>query len=512
MVFFSDKKYKHRQLSGKAVSVIFALMLLIILFSITIMPLMDPSEGRYGSIGRMMFESGNYTTPQIIINGKIVPFWGKPPLFFWMQACAMRIFGVNEFSARLPSALSAWLLLLVIYFVVKRYKDPTTALHAVMLTFTAGGYFFVGNLTLLDMLLVFTCSSAYMFYYAFLQEKNRRMKKFFSLLVFGFLGLGMLTKGPVALVMFGLPVFFWHLINKKWAVLKDHAWVTGLLLFSVLTVPWYILAERATPGFLNYFFVHENFLRFLSKHYGDKYGTGHRFPYGMSILFFLLISLPWVLFPFYFLFGALRKKRKYNFRTLKTAFYAISSDAASDNENKPYLDYFFIGFVSVTIFWCFARQLLAYYLLPALPPFAVWLALLIKKRGISIDFTVKTALTFCMIYLLSLFIIGSILGKKKTTKIVMEEIASRNSGKKVVFFLKTPKSSYFYAGKNLKIQPEKNVMEHLSELRKGKVFLISNKKYLKRIPEIVRKNYDFHQCRGGYWYIITPSWKRNKNQ
>ena len=73
-------------------------------------PLMDTTEARYGDIGRMMAESGDWITPWFRPG---VPFWGKPPLSFWCTALSFKLFGVNEFTARLPhwilGVLGGWL-------------------------------------------------------------------------------------------------------------------------------------------------------------------------------------------------------------------------------------------------------------------------------------------------------------------------------------------------------------------------------------------------------------------
>ena len=65
-------------------------------------PLPDPSESRYAEMARKMLETGNWLVPQFDYG---TPFWGKPPLSFWLTAVSMKVFGVNEFAARLPSAL-----------------------------------------------------------------------------------------------------------------------------------------------------------------------------------------------------------------------------------------------------------------------------------------------------------------------------------------------------------------------------------------------------------------------
>ena len=77
-------------------------MLIARLLCNAVVPLTDTTEARYGEIARLMLETGDWITPQ---HDYGVPFWAKPPLSTWLSAFSMKLFGVNEFAARLPSLL-----------------------------------------------------------------------------------------------------------------------------------------------------------------------------------------------------------------------------------------------------------------------------------------------------------------------------------------------------------------------------------------------------------------------
>src|SRR4051812_29206889 len=77
-------------------------MLLVRIVASVVVPLTDTTEARYGEIARKMLETGDWITPQ---HDYGVPFWAKPPLSTWLSAGSMKLFGVNEFAARLPSLL-----------------------------------------------------------------------------------------------------------------------------------------------------------------------------------------------------------------------------------------------------------------------------------------------------------------------------------------------------------------------------------------------------------------------
>jgi 4-amino-4-deoxy-L-arabinose transferase-like glycosyltransferase len=107
----------------------------------------------------------------------------------------------------------------------------------------------------------------------------------------------MLSKGPVALVLAGLPVFFWVLIRKEWLALwQKLPWIRGCLLVLAIALPWYLMAEYRQPGFIKYFIIGENISRFLDPHWkGDRYGFAHAYPYGTVWLFVIAGLFPWCL-------------------------------------------------------------------------------------------------------------------------------------------------------------------------------------------------------------------------
>lgn len=421
-------------------------------------PLVDPSEGRYATIALEMNKSGDYVTPMIWIHGKLVPFWGKPPLSFWMRSLSFDLFGVNEFAARLPSFLSGVALLLLIYWIIKRYRSKREAELALLVTSTCGGFFIISGVVLQEMTLTLFASGAFLFYYAFIHEKTPSVKKWMSLGVFVFLALGFMTKGPVALVIFGVPVFLWHLLNRRWKILGDHAWVTGGALFLIITAPWFIIAERKTPGFLHYFFICENFYRFFKKHYGDLYGSGHRYPYGSAIVFFLIMAAPWSLVMLALIWKNTREKTE----ALKTRLKVIWNFT---NFRKTLLngeiDFFLLGFVGLLLFWSAARQMALYYMIQVIPAFSIWLASYISRSEISKKSILALAWLAVSFYMVAQIVIPITFPEKKSTKNIISEVMRirnelKNSGK-IVFARKTPYSALFYVKSLVVHHPKESV-------------------------------------------------------
>ena len=99
--------------------ILFALAALLFLPGLGGVHLFDWDEINFAEISREMIVSGNYSQVQIGFE----PFWEKPPLFFWIQSSFMRIFGVNEFAARLPNAILGIAIIQYLFFLGRKYVN-----------------------------------------------------------------------------------------------------------------------------------------------------------------------------------------------------------------------------------------------------------------------------------------------------------------------------------------------------------------------------------------------------
>lgn len=342
-----------------------ALALAVRLLLLPTWPLMDPTEGRYAELARQIVLTGNWLTPHVWVDGFLIPFLGKPPLHFWISALCMKSLGVHEFAARLPSWLGALAALGAVWAVGRRYFGPQAGALTALVTLTSGLFFALSGIVGVDMVLAAGVTLAYFSYFAWTQEPAGRTRFLWSLGVFVGLGFGFMTKGPVALATYGMPIVAWHLVFGRWQELRHHAWLTGGLLFLAIVVPWFWLAEKADPGFCKYFFVEENLHRFTTKNYYDPYGSGKVVPHGTSILYMLAAVLPWpLLLP----------------RLFKGAGQERWSWRRNPLWHTPAQAFFFLGFAVNTLFWCLATQYMITYMLPLVPMFAAWLVLVQQER------------------------------------------------------------------------------------------------------------------------------------
>lgn len=249
-------------------------------------PLTDPTEARYAEIARKMVETGNWITPQFDYG---VPFWAKPPLHTWLSALGIAAFGENPFAARLGILLSALATLLILWFWARTLTDRVTAGVAVLLTASSGLFFVALGFVQTDMALTLGVTACMAGFYGGLQGDRR-----WGWLFFLGLAIGLLAKGPVATVLSMMPITAFMLWRGNWKDLLRLPLLGGTVLVAVLVIPWYLAAEIATPGYLNYFIVGEHIQRFLQPGWsGDLYGSGRAHPKGMIWLFWILATLPW---------------------------------------------------------------------------------------------------------------------------------------------------------------------------------------------------------------------------
>ena len=323
------------------------LILLLRIVTLAHLPILDPSESRYAVIGAIMANDGDFITPKVYQDGKIVPFFSKPPLHFWLEAGCVKLFGNNELAFRLPSFLSAmWMLLLTAAIGMRVLKRERVIVSMIVLL-TNYLFFFLAGVVLVDMTLSAAITGVMTSFYLGCHKRDR----LWGYLLFVFLGIGFLTKGPIAAVFPGFAITLWLSMTRNWAELKNLPWLRGSAIFLALTVPVFLLEEYSNPGFLKYFFLNENLLRYLVKDYGDRFGSGHRYPYGSSWFFLLAGFLPWSLLLVPLLISARKRGRL----------------------SDPTLLYFLCWGVAPAVVLTFARQLLGTYLLPGFGGLALFI-------------------------------------------------------------------------------------------------------------------------------------------
>ncbi|MEC9486040.1 MAG: glycosyltransferase family 39 protein [Prosthecochloris sp.] len=229
------------------------------------LPLFDVDEGAFSEATREMLESGNYLTTYL--NGE--PRFDKPVLIYWLQLLSVRLFGITEFAFRLPSALASTAWTAAVYLFTRKHLGHTGGWTAAILMATAFQITIIGKAAIADALLnCLLAISMFAVYSYYLQRRERDI-----LLAFAAIGLGTLTKGPVA-ILIPLAVSCIFFITQK----ETKAWFTaifnprGIALFCLIVLPWYTL-EYLDQGiaFVEGFILKHNVGRFsdaMEKHGG----------------------------------------------------------------------------------------------------------------------------------------------------------------------------------------------------------------------------------------------------
>ncbi|MGQ9921119.1 MAG: phospholipid carrier-dependent glycosyltransferase [Desulfobacca sp.] len=299
--------------------------------------LMDPDEGRYAEIAREMLASGNFITPQL----NFLPYLEKPPLVYWLTALSFSIFGANEWAARLVPALSALGGVGAVYWLANRLWGPNTALLAGLITATSGGYFLLGRILILDMSL--TCCLTWGLALAYAAWRNGA--RHYLCWAYMVLGLGVLVKGPVAVVLPVLIFLTWLVLEGGWRQWRRLWHPGGALLLGLLVLPWYLAVAWQNPEFGRYFFWEEHVQRFLA----PRIHAGQPVYYYVGVV--LVALLPWsFLLPW--VWGASKAAE-------------AASVAAADRR------FLLVWFGVIFVFFSLSRAKLFPYLLPGLPPLAL---------------------------------------------------------------------------------------------------------------------------------------------
>jgi 4-amino-4-deoxy-L-arabinose transferase-like glycosyltransferase len=248
--------------------------------------LANPDEGRYSEISREMAASGDWVTPRL--NG--IKYFEKPPLQYWATAVSFKLFGENEYSARLYVWLCAFATLLLVGFTGVRLFNPDIG-FAAMLALVASPYFMaMGGIVTLDMgLTLWSTLTVCAFLLAEHAEGRPRERRRWMWVAWTAMALAVMSKGLVGIVFGGAAVFFQILLRRDLRVLRRMEWGVGLAIFLAIAAPWFVLVSRANPEFAQFFFVHEHLQRFLT--------TAHRRvePWWYFIPILAIGFLPWVM-------------------------------------------------------------------------------------------------------------------------------------------------------------------------------------------------------------------------
>ncbi|MGF1748858.1 lipid IV(A) 4-amino-4-deoxy-L-arabinosyltransferase [Vibrio cionasavignyae] len=311
-----------------------------------IRPLWSPDELRYGEISREMVASGNWIVPTF----NDLRYFEKPVMGYWFNAIAQVIFGENNFSVRIASALAtlgvALSLVLVVGKMTTRRQGWLTAGVFLSMFMVAA----VGTYSVLDGMLAFWLSACYVAFFFATQSQTSAQRWLNYGLAGFFCGCAVLTKGFLALALPVIVVVPYMIMQKQFLEILRWGWWVMLVAF-ITCLPWSLAVHAAEADYWNYFFWEEHIHRFTAE------DAQHVAPVWYYVPFLFLGTLPWV-------------------------FWAPSAVAQLKGEvSKPLIRYSLLWAIVPFLFFSYASGKLATYILPCMAPIAILLTHGLLKAG-----------------------------------------------------------------------------------------------------------------------------------
>ncbi|MDR1267794.1 MAG: phospholipid carrier-dependent glycosyltransferase [Holosporales bacterium] len=319
--------------------------------------LSTPDEGRYVEIPREMAVTGDWITPRL--NG--VQYFEKPPLFYWLQAVTIQIFGIHFWSMRLGVMLFAVLGSLMVYGAGCAFFTRKTGRYAAGILATTLLYYVHSRFILLDLVVSFFIAGTLFLAYGALQTPSEKRRSFLLLGAYASAALACLTKGLIGIVLPGLVFLVWGIATGNFLrIFALFSW-RGTALFLLIAAPWHVLVSLRNPGFAHFYFIGEHFLRYTTSMHARV----------QPFYFFLpMLICGWV--PWTSLLGAATIDSLGSWRRMHQ--HRLSS---AQDHNALFL---FLWAASVFLFFSCSQSKLIPYILPLSPPLALLSAHALVKR------------------------------------------------------------------------------------------------------------------------------------
>ena len=306
-------------------------------------PLMLPDEGRYVGVAWEMLVRHDWVVPTL--DG--LPFFHKPPLFYWITAASIQLFGHGVWAARVAPALGACLAAWSLHALARECKGPVFARTALVVLLPQPLMFVGGQFANMDMLVAgFICATICLSAQAALRVDRGEAYRAHLLAAYVCAALGVLAKGLIGALLPFLVVLSWQLLRGRRRELLSLVSWPGLLLFFAIAVPWFALVQSRHPEFLHAFFVVQHLQRFAQG------GFNNVQPFWFYPVVLALFMLPWI------------------------GWVVLSSRRAPFPNPEPAPLRLLMGLWALIVigFFTLPNSKLIGYVLPALPPLAYLIA------------------------------------------------------------------------------------------------------------------------------------------
>lgn len=258
--------------------------------------LWDSNEAFYAETPREMVEAGDYVNPTFNYRARL----NKPPLSYWIVAPFYRLFGVSETVERLPIVLAAIVLIATAYGLGRVAFSVEAGLFAAIGLAASPRFLMFSRRIMIDVYLAMFMGLALLFFVVAERRPDRR--RLCLMLMYGCVGLGVITKGPVAAVLPAAALVVYLALKRRMGKLREIMLPIGLVIVAVIVLPWYIaIYLQHGWGHIETFLLQDNLSRYAQEAWGP-----HR-----SIFFYARVILgdffPWSLFLIPLLWFAIQR-------------------------------------------------------------------------------------------------------------------------------------------------------------------------------------------------------------
>ena len=283
------------------------------------------------------------------------PWLEKPALYYWRAMFVFQEFGVHDWSARLPSASFAFIMVALIYLHMRRFR-PGGHLDAALITVACAGIIGFSRGASTDMQMAAPLSIGLLGWYAWYETDS----KFWLFDIYFFTGVATLAKGPVAPFLALLIVCAFALLRKEWSIVRKSVWWPGIALYFAITLPWFIAVQHQNPTFFREFFLEHNLQRFATNRYQ------HSQPIWYYVVVLLLAVMPWTVIAIRaFIDGVQTSVAEWRLRRLNP------NRRAPNRPGDAFPEFLVLWAIIPVIFFSFSKSKLPGYILPSIPPVTI---------------------------------------------------------------------------------------------------------------------------------------------
>jgi 4-amino-4-deoxy-L-arabinose transferase-like glycosyltransferase len=292
------------------------------------------------------------------------PWLEKPALYYWRAMFAFLDFGVHDWTARLPSATFAFVMVALIYLHMRRFR-PGGHLDAALITVACAGIMGFARGASTDMQMAAPLAIGLLGWYAWYETDS----KFWLFDIYFFTGVATLAKGPVAPFLAIAIVAAFAALRREWSVLRRSFWWPGALLYFAIVLPWFLAVQHQNPDFFRVFFLEHNLDRFST----DLYH--HREPFWYYLVVVLLAVMPWTVIAVRALVDGIQ--------TSFCEWRARHSSKCKPCAGRPgdaFPEFLVVWALIPILFFSFSQSKLPGYILPSIPPITILTGDFIYRR------------------------------------------------------------------------------------------------------------------------------------